>query len=244
MLLIMDNKGINMTKLQKLNKNFTNTRFNSDDDYNEDSVQADQLGYFIDTNTSFKYTVPIDTDFVEPSHYRAVVQMMDNATENDLVLFKINSRGGALSGLQTLLEAIKCTEAHTVAVVVGQCASAASILLMYCDSAVVTDSANALIHHVSFWTGGKGADVLSHVQHVAKTSEKLMKEAYEGFLTEDEIKEVIGGKELYLDADEMRERFANREEYREDQFEAEQKALEQAKSPPPVTTKGKAAKPK
>ena len=244
MLLIMDNKGINMTKLQKLNKNFTNTRFNSDDDYNEDSVQADQLGYFVDTNTSFKYTVPIDTDFVEPSHYRAVVQMMDNATENDLVLFKINSRGGALSGLQTLLEAIKCTEAHTVAVVVGQCSSAASILLMYCDSAVVTDSANALIHHVSFWTGGKGADVLSHVQHVAKTSEKLMKEAYEGFLTEDEIKEVIGGKELYLDADEMRERFANREEYREDQFEAEQKALEQAKSPPPVTTKGKAAKPK
>ena len=30
----------------------------------------------------------------------------------------------------------------------------------------------------------------------------------------------------------------------EDQFEAEQKALEQAQSPQPVTTKGKAAKPK
>ena len=233
-----------MTKLQKLNKNFTNTRFNSDDDYNEDSVQADQLGYFVDSNTSFKYTVPIDTDFVEPSHYRAVVQMMDSATENDLVLFKINSRGGALSGLQTLLEAIKSTEAHTVAVVVGQCASAASILLMYCDSAVVTDSANALIHHVSFSTGGKGADVLSHVQHVAKTSEKLMNEAYEGFLTEDEIKEIISGKEMYLDADEMRERFDNREEYREAEFLAEQKALEDLQKSQLVTAKGKAAKPK
>lgn len=231
--------------MSNLNKKVVNnTRLHSSEDYDDESVQSDQLGYFVDTNTSFKYTVPIDTDFVEPSHYRAVVQMMDNATENDLVLFKINSRGGALSGLQTLLEAIKSTEAHTVAVVVGQCASAASILLMYCDSVVVTDSANALIHHVSFWTGGKGADVLSHVQHVAKTSEKLMKEAYEGFLTEDEIKEVIGGKELYLDADEMRERFDNREDYREAQFEDEQKSLEAAQNPQPVTAKGKTAKPK
>ena len=66
-----------------------------------------------------------------------------------------------------------------------------------------------------------------------------------------EIDTLLDGRELYLDSDEINERFANRQSLYEKEelaqqkaYEAEQKALDQAQNPRPVTTKGKAAKPK
>lgn len=201
----------------KTNKQLNfNRKLNTDFDDEEDQVgnQA-QLGYFVNTKTFHQYTVPLDEDFVQPNYYRAVLSMLDNAEEGDTVVFNISSRGGALSGLQVLLEAVKSTQAHTVAVLVGQCASAASIFALHTDTVIVTDSADMMVHFVSYTTGGKGADVLSHVKHVAKTSEKLIRNTYKDFLSESEIDAIIEGKEVYFDADEIRERLANREEARE-----------------------------
>lgn len=190
-----------------------------DDDLTE-LISAEQLGFFVESKVSNKFTVHIDTEFVNPSFYRNVIEMMDSATEDDMIVFKINSPGGQLSSLQSLIESLKSTEAHTVAVLIGECASAASIFSMYCNSVVVTDSANMLAHHVSYSTGGKGADIVSHVQHMAKISEKLMHDAYKHFLNDSEIADIIAGKEMYMDADEIRHRFAKRQEL----FEAEEKA--------------------
>jgi ATP-dependent protease ClpP protease subunit len=195
-----------------------------EDDLSE-VISSDQLGFFVESKVQNKFTVHIDTEFVQPSFYRNVIEMMDSATEDDLIVFKINSPGGQLASLQSLVEALKSTDAHTVAVLVGECASAASIFSMYCNSVVVTDSANMLAHHVSYSTGGKGADIVSHVQHMAKISEKFMHDAYKNFLTEAEIVDIIAGKEMYIDADEIRERFAKRQEL----FEAEENHLESEK---------------
>ena len=209
------NKQLNFNR--KLNTEF--------EDDNQVGSQA-QLGYFINTKTFHQYTVPLDEDFVEPQYYRSVVSMLDNAEEGDTVVFNISSRGGALSGLQVLLEAVKSTQAHTVSVLVGQCASAASIFAMYTDTVIVTDSADMLVHYVSFQTGGKGADIVSHVAHVSKTSEKLIRNTYKDFLSESEIDAVIEGKEMYFDADEIRERLANREEARELEYSEDDNCYE------------------
>jgi len=60
---------------------------------------------------------------------------------------------------------------------------------------------------------------------MAKISEKFMHDAYKNFLTEAEIVDIIAGKEMYIDADEIRERFAKRQEL----FEAEENHLESEK---------------
>ncbi len=201
---------MNFNKQFILNKKPRNPR---NVEYDEDIPEPNQiqLGYFVNSRTFHQYTVPIDEDFVEPSYYRNVVSMLEDADEGDTCIFKISSRGGSLSGLQTLLEAVKHTQAYTVAVLVGQCASAASILAMHTDDVVVTDSADMLAHFISYNTGGKGADIASHVAHITKTAEKLIRSTYEDFLTEKEIDAIIDGKEMYMDADEIRERLAERE---------------------------------
>lgn len=208
---------LNVTFMEKklMNKKFA--RNNEDD---EDSLQKDnsQLQFYTKVNRVYQHDVFIDEPFVDSSYYRTVIAMLNDAGPDDLVIFHLNSPGGLLSGLQSLVEAVKGTEAHTVAYLVGQCASAASIFSMYCDSVVVSDLASVMIHNVSYATGGKNSDIIAHTQHVAKTSEKLIRETYSGFLTSQEIEEVLNGREIYFDADEARERFAKRVEYFEEKY--------------------------
>lgn len=204
---------------------------NTDDFF---QLSGEQLGFFTKTLQMHQHTVFIDEPFVEPSYYRSVVQMLLDASEEDVVLLQINSPGGLMSGLTTLMEAVKSTEAHTVAVLVGECASAASMLTMYCDSVVVTESASMLCHNMSYSTGGKGSDILSHTQHVAKTCEKLMKDTYKNFLSPSEIQELLSGREIYLDSEEIQERLDLRDKKREQEILDSYKE-ELPESPEPLT---------
>jgi ATP-dependent protease ClpP protease subunit len=178
---------------------------NSDED-EEPSYQGKQLEFQVRTKAQHQFSVDIDEPFIEPSYYRNVIRMLQNAAEDDIVVFYINSPGGALSSLQSLLEALKSCDATTVAVLVGQAASAASIFSLHCDFVEVTDSAHMLCHYISYGTGGKGADVLAHVNHTTKISNKLMQDTYKDFLSPSEINELIEGREIYLDCDDIRAR--------------------------------------
>lgn len=199
-----------------MNKKFT--RNNEDDEDESMPKDGGQLQFYTKVNRIYQHDVFIDQPFVDSSYYRNVIAMLNDASPDDLVIFHLNSPGGLLSGLQSLVEAVKGTEAHTVAYIVGQCASAASLFSMYCDSVVVSDLASIMVHHVSYSTGGKNSDIIAHTQHIAKTSEKLIRETYTGWLSEQEIEEVLNGREIYFDADEARERFAKRVEYFEEKY--------------------------
>ena len=189
------------------------------DDFDDEGVELPQqeMGYFVKVNHFHEYSIPIDSDFGAPSQYRSIVQMLLNASESDTVELLFNSRGGRLDGLQTLLEAIKITKAETTAVLMGECASAASILALHCNNVHVTDSASMLCHHLSLHVGGKHNDVVAHLEHITRTSLNLMRSAYEGFLSEQELAEMIKGREIYLDASEIVEHLEARQEYWEEQ---------------------------
>lgn len=193
------------------------------------------LGYFMKQKVATQYTVTIDEPFVSPSYYRGVVSMLMGASEDDTVIFLINSPGGQLNGLLALVEGIKMTDATTIAVLVGECASAASMFALHCDTIFVSDNATMLCHNISYGTGGKGSDILSHVQHVSKTSEKLLRKTYEHFLSKTEIDEMINGREIYLDSDEIKQRL----EQKEQALEALEQAVEEAPAKKPRKPRAK-----
>lgn len=205
-----------------MNKKFTKADL---DEESDDFVGGKNvLGYFMKQKVATQYAVTIDEPFVSPSYYRGIVSMLMGATEDDTVILMFNSPGGMLSGLLTLLEGVKMTEATTMAVLIGECSSAASILALHCDSIFVSESATMLAHDISYGTGGKGSDVLSHVQHVSKTSEKLLRKTYEHFLSAKEIDEMLNGRQIFLDSDEIKERL----EQKEKALEALEQAVEEA----------------
>ena len=203
------NKQANVNKL---------LRTDHDDDDDGDFVGSKTtLGYFMKQKVATQYTVTIDEAFTEPSYYRGVVSMLMGASEEDTVIFLINSPGGRLSGLLTLLEGINMTDATTLAVLVGECSSAASMFALHCDQVFVSENATMLCHNVSYGTNGKGSDVLAYVNHIAKTSEKLLRSTYLNFLSEKEILELLNGQEIYLDSDEIEARLEQKQKATADQ---------------------------
>jgi len=216
--------------------------FNEDEEF-EHERSANSLGYFVKSAVSNQFTVDIDEPFTNPVYYRTIVQMLTEATENDIVVFRINSPGGREDSLLALVEAVKTTQALTVSVLVGECASAASLFVMYTDDVVVTENARMLCHGASYGFAGKDSDVRAHVNHTAKTVDKLIRNSYKFFLTDAEIDDLLDGRELYLDSDEINERFASRQSQYEQEDIAQEQALKVLEQPKKAPAK-KAVKPK
>lgn len=195
-----------------------NKRHTKVDDEDEDMVfpsHKQPLGFSVKSQSFYNFTVHLSEEIKDASYYTKVFDLLLEVGENDIVDFMIASPGGDLEGLNMLLEGIRLTDAHVRAILVGACHSAASILAMNVHDVIVTDSCTMLVHGVRTGFGGKMVDLDAFTAHSKKVTDKLLRQSYEGFLTTDELKEVIHGRELWLDADEVRDRFERRQAYLE-----------------------------
>lgn len=190
---------------KQLNKR-SKCQLDEDDDELEISGSA-FCGYFKNQKVLTKLVVPIDEGFREAKYYRMVCDAIRDLGEDDVVEFHINSPGGNLDGLIALLSAIRSTDATSIAVLEGEVHSAASILAVSCDAVEVGPYANMLCHSVRYGVRGKAADIHAQVLHSNDYNEFLLKKAYEYFLTSEEIEELLKGKELWLNNEEINERF-------------------------------------
>lgn len=198
-------------------------KFKPDDDDDDDIKQSEMyLSFAKRTHVAHQISIHIDEPIKSAKYYRSVVQELGDLSENDEVIFRISSPGGDLNGLVALIEAIRNCDADILAVITGQAHSAASMLALSCPNVAITPSANMLVHFVSFGSGGKAWDVVSHVHHTVDYSTTIFKEIYQGFLTEEEMQNIIEGKELWLQAPEIEERLIKRQEFYQKQEQEEE----------------------
>ena len=181
------------------------------------------LEFYTEQISSVAMTVHIDEEIREPSYYRQVVQGIENLSEGDQLTFNIASPGGRLDGLEVVLSAIKNTDVVVIANIAGSCHSAASILALNCDVIYVSPHASMLVHFVSFGSVGASNHVLKQAEHTKKVSEKLFRETYEYFLTEEEIEKCIEDDyQLWLTSEDILERLTIRQEKYQELAEQEE----------------------
>lgn len=189
----------------------------------EELLLNEELSYFQRIIPTTIITIPIDEPIRESRYYRQVVSGISELGEDDEIHFKISSPGGQLVGLQTILSAIRKSPATSVAFIEADCHSAASMLALNCDAVSVSDFANMLVHFVSFGSVGPSNHVIKHAEHIRKTSERLFRDTYKYFLTEGEITKCIEDDyQLWLDADQIMERFEHRIEMLQQEQEESQ----------------------
>ena len=207
-------------------------KLEDDNDLQDVIYNTKVLPYSVQSRVRNTFTFKLDEPVAEPSYYRNIVDVCLQAKEDDEILFFLNTPGGLYSGLTTVLDAILRTEATTVAVIQGECHSAGSIIALHCDLVDVSPYATMLAHSISYGTGGKDADIVAHVTHTTKQANSIVRETYEGFLTEQEIAQVLDGKQLYMDAEEIVVRLEARDEYREEIIKQRQAEAELEQNPP------------
>lgn len=156
------------------------------------------------------YEVFLDEPISEPSNYRDLISAIFNASDLDTFTIYFNTEGGHLNTTLAIIEGLKNTNAEVTGVLMGETHSGGSLIAMYCHNLAVLDSAEMMIHTANYGSVGTVGNVKAHTEFTTRQVEKLLEESYEGFLSKDEIEHVKLGVEVWLDADQIRQRIEKR----------------------------------
>lgn len=126
-----------------------------------------------------------------------------HAGENDAIKFYINSGGGDVFTAIQFMRALQETSANVIMSVEGICASAATMIMLCGDTFEVSPHSMFMFHNYSGGTFGKGGEMLDQLKHERVWSERLLKEVYVNFLTEQEIGSILDNKDIWMDGEEV-----------------------------------------
>ena len=156
----------------------------------------------------YVFNIFINEILDSPEDFIEAVTALNMASSEDDVVIHLNSSGGSIDAVDTLLfEMSKCAgNIHIKAS--GTVASAATLILLAGHSFELSPYTNILFHSASFGTYGKSADVVEYSTFVKAQTERLMRDYYKDILSDDELHDVFENKkEFWMDSDDFCNRF-------------------------------------
>jgi len=143
-----------------------------------------------------------------PNKYTRFLELTRCLDEDDFLEIIISgSPGGYLSGARVVTTAMDSCPAMIDCVVIDSIASAATMIALNGDNLVMTEGSSMMLHNASYGTGGKASDIASHVEFANKDITETMEHYYLPFLKRKELKRLLKGEELWLDADSCKARW-------------------------------------
>jgi len=174
----------------------------------------------ISTPSTYKHQLFIHNNLEQQEEMIAIVDTLYSASERDEVVIHLNSGGGNIDSLDTLLMAMASCPAHIHVIGTGNIASAATFILLAADSFEISPFATLLFHTVTFGVYGQSQDNLELTQFLHDESERLMRTYYKHLFTPEEIDDMIVNKrQKYLTS----EQFTSRWEVANKKIEEEEK---------------------
>jgi ATP-dependent Clp protease protease subunit len=142
----------------------------------------------------------------------------------------LNTTGGNVATGIQIINAIRESAATVTTVLDGEAYSMGAILFLSGDQQAVGDDGQLMFHDYSSGLMGKGNEQRAAVLSAAKWFGKLMVNICSPFLSDVEIEDVLNGRDLWMDSDEVIERLTAIQKKRaEDEKAAAKAAREEAK---------------
>lgn len=155
-----------------------------------------------------KVIIEIDESFNEPVQFRGIIQAIEAGREGDETILRVNSNGGDTQAAQAVYVALQQTPAKTKAVVINAYSSG-SIVTMACDEIEPTPFCSMMIHNASTFSGGKLGDIAGGAAFKQSYFVEWFQQLYAGFLTDEELKDIAKGQDIWLKENDIRERLQN-----------------------------------
>lgn len=159
-------------------------------------------------------SIYINGEIESPENYITEFEAIRNAGDNDVIFFHINSYGGNMFTAIQLINLMSATKATTIAEISGQCASAATMIMLVADQVVVQPHTAYMFHDMSSGTFGKAGEMNSYITHAREWSIALFDDLYADILTPEEIQKLLDGCDIWFTATEMQKRLDIRAEKR------------------------------
>jgi ATP-dependent protease ClpP protease subunit len=186
-----------------------------------------------------KIDLYLSSDIGPPEEYTDWYQLIRTASELDLITIHINSEGGQVHTALQLVDAIEESNATIVGSVSGMCYSAATFIFLSCERWEISEHASFLFHNYRSGVIGKGGEMHDQITFERRWSESMIKAFYEGFLTTEEIKSILDGKDLWMSREDVGARF----EAKNSAMEKKMKELDKQKKKEEADNKKKAKAP-
>lgn len=189
---------------------------NNEDEFQEGMMLLGSKGSIKPKSIGTLYEYYISGGITGPEDYISIFDEIRHARDTDEVKLYLNTYGGDLYTAIQFMRVLSETNALVTCSVEGACMSAGTLIFLNADVFEVTPHSSFMIHNYSGGTMGKGSEMHAQIVHEKKWSEKLFKEVYEDFLTIKEIDEILAGRDLWMEveevADRMNKRIATRRE--------------------------------
>ena len=170
----------------------------------EDYVPMVELGNKVDVYL---------TDVIDmPSNYNKLCNMLKSVPEYATVNLHINNGGGSIDSALMIIDAIKNCDGEVIAHLSGTVASASTIITMACDDIITTKYLSFMIHNYSTGMQGKGHELKAYQNFTDRELNRAFREIYKGFLTDEEMDRVIDGQDMWLNEDEVEDRWLKRKD--------------------------------
>jgi len=150
-----------------------------------------------------KHDLYLTGEIKAADQYTDWFELIRSGGKSDIITIHINSYGGDLFTAIQLMRCIQESDAIITASVEGACMSAATMVFLQAQSFEISDHSAFMFHNYSGIAVGKGAEMFAQVSFEKKLIDKMMKKVYNGFLSDTEIKDVLEGKDLWLDGEEV-----------------------------------------
>lgn len=141
-----------------------------------------------------------------PAQYLDMINVMKTAEQHDTIFLYLNTPGGNLHTAVQIISAIRQSNATVVTCIEGEVASAGTMIFLAGHKHVVNPNCTFMIHNYSTWMGGKGNEVSLRVKYFETYFRKLAKDMYGKFMTEQEIEDVVNGKDFWMESEEVLKR--------------------------------------
>ena len=150
------------------------------------------------------------------------LEAIRSAGPNDILEIHVaDNPGGSAGTIVTIVHALLSTPAHTVCILNGNSASAATFIPLVCAETIVGPYATMMCHSCAGGVGGIMANQERSAVFFSKLYSELMDDIYANFLTESELDDLKKGLEIYLDADAIQERLERRAELLQEENDEE-----------------------
>lgn len=144
------------------------------------------------------YSVYLTEHIGDSRHYRDLYNLLRQANHDDLFLFYMNNYGGLVHTGIEIINAMNASHASTISVLTGPVYSMAPLITLNADKVCVEPHSFMMFHDYSGGTRGKGHEQEAAIINDRPFFSELFSTITKKFLNTKEIRQVLQGKDLYL----------------------------------------------
>lgn len=151
-----------------------------------------------------------------------------DATQNDVIeVYCLGCGGGSADSIIMLLNALAQSPAHTVTILEGHNASAASMPMMVTDEVRVGMYSSVMFHNVAGGVVGNMTNTAEAAKFYEQHYNKFFADLYNKFFSPEELSLIQNGREIYMDSEEIKRRLELRAELLSEECDCDECSGEQ-----------------